>query len=240
MGIFIPIDYYAQILNEVGRFKIITMRNLYQTLNVELSYSLFCRKVKKLEYEGLIRSIIGMRKSKILTLTNKGSQYSKFGAQYSDSDKELNHDLIASNVILELDKLPTFKAGSVIHSTDQNGIESDGLIYFNKGDKNATLGIEVELTQKSKDRIAKKFCEYTNSKEISYSLFIFNKESVFRAYKNQIDSMINEVTDSNLLLLDESLSSNSFSFFDKEVYFSRKFTSFKELFGIEDFKSSHT
>lgn len=239
MGIFIPIDYYAQILNKVGRFKIITMRNLYETLNVELSYSLFCRKVKKLEYEGLLRSIIGMRKSKILTLTNQGSQYSKFSAQYNDSDKELNHDLIASYVILELDKLPSFNAGSVIHSTDQTGIESDGLIYFSKADKRGTLGIEVELTQKSKMRISKKFNDYSNSNEISYSLFVFNKESVFKAYKKQLDLMTDKVTDSNLLLLDENLSSNSFSFIDNVIYFQRKFINFKELFGINEPSGSH-
>ena len=96
MCIFIPMDNYAKILNEVGHFKIIKMKNLYRTINVKLSYSLFCRKIKRLEYEGLLSSFIEMRKSKILTLNTKGAEYTNHQFQYSESDKEMNHDLISS------------------------------------------------------------------------------------------------------------------------------------------------
>lgn len=76
MGIFVPMDNYMVILAEVGRWKVIGMRSLYNNLNLSSSYSLFCRQVRKLEFEGLIRSIIGMGKRKYLTLTSSGSEMS--------------------------------------------------------------------------------------------------------------------------------------------------------------------
>lgn len=76
MGIFIPMDNYMVILEEVGRWKLIGMKKLYNSLNLDSSYSFFCRQVRKLELEGFIRSITGSRKRKYLTLTTSGSKLS--------------------------------------------------------------------------------------------------------------------------------------------------------------------
>jgi hypothetical protein len=231
MGIFIPMDNYMVILAEVGRWKVIGMKSLYDNLKLSSSYSLFCRQVRKLESEGLIRSIIGMGKRKYLTLTTSGSEMSPYNAQYDDSDTELNHDLVVSKVIAELNKFETLGEGHVLHESDFFQVEPDGLIYLNKDGQLASIAIEVELTQKAKPRINSKFAAYNRADCFTYCLYIFNKESVYRAYKRQLESMNKSIHEQILMMVDTDLSISQFNYLDKPVFYMGKETQFEKVFG---------
>lgn len=230
MGIFIPMDNYMVILEEVGRWKVIGMRKLYDLLELKLSYSLFCRNVKKLEYEGLIRTIVGMRRRKYLTLTYKGDEYTPYNAQFEECDVELNHDLIVSNVMLELNNYESFGACHVIHHHDFFEAQADGIVYFSSNGIQGSLAVEVELTQKSKSRITMKFVKYSNSKCFNFCLYIFNKESVFEAYKKQLDLMVESTREKIILMLDMNLSISSFNYKNNDCYFHGKTQTFTQLF----------
>jgi len=230
MGIFIPMDNYMVILEEVSRWKIIGMKKLYSNLNLDSSYSFFCRQVRKLEVEGLIRSITGMRKRKYLTLTKSGSKIVPYNAQYEESDIELNHDLIVSNVILELNKFETLGGGHVVHDCHFLEVEADGLIYINKDGVKAAMAIEAELTQKSKDRISCKYVAYHRATCINYCFYVFNKRSVYEAYKRELDNKIESVRAKILLCLDENLSIGQFNYLDKLCYFKGDEKTFEHIF----------
>jgi len=233
MGIFIPMDNYMVILEEVGRWKIIGMKKLYNSLNLDSSYSFFSRQVRKLELEGFIRSITGSRKRKYLTLTASGSKLAPYNAQFDESDAELNHDLIVSNVIGELNKFETLGEGHVLHESDFFQVEPDGLIYINKDGIHGSMAIEVELTQKAKPRIASKFSAYKNADCFNYCLYVFNKESVYHAYRRRLELMNESVREKILMILDPNLSISQFSYLGRPVYFRGKESLFEELFANE-------
>lgn len=230
MGIFIPMDNYMVILEEVGRWKIIGMKKLYNSLNLDSSYSFFCRQVRKLELEGFIRSITGSRKRKYLTLTTSGSKLSPYNAQFDESDAELNHDLIVSNVVSELNKFETLGEGHVLHESDFFQVEPDGLIYINKDGIHGSMAIEVELTQKAKPRITSKYAAYKRADCFNYCLYIFNKETVYNAYRRQLDGMNDKVREKILLTCDPNLSISQFSYLGRPVYFRGEESVFEELF----------
>jgi hypothetical protein len=234
MGIFIPMDNYMVILEEVGRWKIIGMKKLYNSLNLESSYSIFCRQVRKLEVEGLLRSIVGMRKRKYLTLTKSGSKLAPYNAQFEESDAELNHDLIVSNVVMELNKFETLGDGHVVHDFHFLEVEADGLIYINKDGLKASMAIEVELTQKSKDRISRKLVAYNRASCINYCFYVFNKRSVFEAYKRELENKIESVRAKILLFLDENLSIGQFNYRGKLCYFKGNEKTFEHIFSNKE------
>ena len=143
MGIFIPMDSYKLILEEVGRWKIIGLKNLFDSLNLNHSYSFFCRQIRKLEDEGFISSFSGPRRRKFITLTSRGGKLTPYNAQFEESSADLNHDLITSNVIQKLNCFSTLGQGHVLHKTDFFEVEPDGLIYINRNGKTGSIAIEA-------------------------------------------------------------------------------------------------
>ncbi len=233
MSSFVLIDSYIDILSEISRWKIIPMRGLYERKNFNISYQMFCRKIKKLESEGLVRSILGNKRKKFITLTSKGSAVCPYGINFDESEDSLNHDLIATNVVTKLIEYKNFKTGQVQCFGRGLDVEPDGLIFGQKNGKEYSLAIEVELHQKSKSRLYDKVIKYSNCVHYSYVLYILNKEAVFRSYKKILESMNSEVTRKIILLLDTELTPTKFSFEDSNCYFKSEEKSFEEVFGGE-------
>jgi hypothetical protein len=231
MNRFCLVDDYLEILVEVGRWKIIPMSSLYRLKSFNQSYQMFCRKIVKLEEEGLLNSILGNNKRKILSLTMKGLQFSPFGKSFDESEDSLNHDLIATKVVSTLIKHESFSTGEVCCYLDRIDLEPDGVIFGAKNEIDYTLAIEVELTQKSKSRVIDKFNKYVSSNDYSYVLYVMNKESAFKTYSKVLDSLNDKVSKKIILLLDRNLGPYRFDFEDAKCRFMRSDKSFKEIFG---------
>jgi predicted transcriptional regulator len=230
MSIFVPIDHYRTILEETGRWKAVGVKDLYENLKLNLSYSLFCRKIRRLEKENMLRCFTGMRRRKYITLTKEGESFIPYNAQYDISEAEVNHDLITSTVLSSLNKLSNFSGGHVVHHDNFFKSQADGLIYARKKGVEYSIAIEVELTQKSKVRILEKFRNYKDSEAYNYVIFIFNKRSAFLTYQNQLNQMIEEVRRKVFLLLDEKLSINQFHYNNSEIRYLEKDYIFEKLF----------
>lgn len=231
MNSFNLVDGYIDILSEVGRWKIIPMRGLYDLNNFGIKYPTFCRKIKKLESEGLVRSILGNNKRKFITLTSKGSEVCPYGVSFDDAEDSLNHDLIATNVVTKLIEYKNFKTGQVQCFGRGLDVEPDGLIFGQKNGKEYSLAIEVELHQKSKLRLTDKLIKYSNSIYYSYVIYIINKEATFRAYKSVLENMTNDVRRKVILLLDKDLTPARFNFLEAQCLFQNKDVSFEGIFG---------
>ena len=61
MSIFVPNENHIHILNEIGKWKVLSLSNLYSELGNSVDYSSFCKTIKKIEKEGLISSFQGYR-----------------------------------------------------------------------------------------------------------------------------------------------------------------------------------
>ncbi|PIK13524.1 hypothetical protein [Halobacteriovorax sp. JY17] len=231
MTSFHLVDGYIDILSEVGRWKIIPMRGLYELNSFGIQYATFCRKIKKLESEGLVRSILGNNKRKFITLTNKGTEICPYGVSFDDLEDSLNHDLIATNIVTKLIEYKNFKTGQVQCFGRGLDVEPDGLIFGQKNGREYSLAIEVELHQKSKSRVSDKLIKYANSVYYSYVIYILNKESTYRAYKMILESMNDEVRRKVILLFDINLTPTRFNFKDAQCLFQGKNVSFEDIFG---------
>jgi hypothetical protein len=231
MTSFCLVDDYLDILVEVGRWKIIPMKSLYELKTPSQSYQMFCKKVRKLEEEGLLKSILGSNKRKFLSLTMKGLKFSPFGKNFDLAEDSLNHDLISTKIVTTLINYKSFNSGQVCCYQDRVDVEPDGLIYGSKNGVDYSLAIEVELTQKSKIRIIEKFNKYVSSNDFSYVLYVMNKESAFRTYRKVLEGLNENVSKKIILMLDVSLSPVSFNYIGSKCVFQNKEKAFSEIFG---------
>jgi predicted transcriptional regulator len=231
MKSFYLIDGYIDILSEVGRWKIIPMKSLYERKNFSISYQMFCRKIKKLESEGFVRSILGDKRRKFITLTPKGSEVCPYGVNFDEAEDSLNHDLIATNIVTKMIEFKNFKTGQVQCFGRGLDIEPDGLIFGQKNGKEYSLAIEVELHQKSKTRLTDKLIKYSNSIYYSYVIYVINKETTYRSYKKILENMTDDVRRKVILLLDDELTPTRFNFEKAHCYFKSEEKSFMDIFG---------
>ena len=100
--VFMPTGPFQNILNSVANWRIICLRQLFEMELGGLTYQGFGKQVKQLEREGLVASFRGKNKMKYLYLTPKGSKITNKTTGTMLSDGTMIHDLICSNVLIEL------------------------------------------------------------------------------------------------------------------------------------------
>jgi len=220
--------HYYDILKEIGQWKIIAMKSLYKNSPRTIHYSIFSRKIKSLENDGFIKSIYGPRKSKMLILTEKGASFSPYKEHIYLESMSFNHDLITTNFILNLKKYPSFTSAQV--QSIEVDLEPDGIIYGEKKGKEYSLAVEIELTQKSKRRVIDKLCRYKDCPDYTYLLYVFNKESVFKCYREILINSSKELSRKVILLLNENIDRPKFEYLNSKCFFKSKMTTFEEIF----------
>ena len=193
-----------------------------------MDYSSFCKTIKKIEKEGLISSFQGYRCKKYLSLTGEGGKLSQYSFPYLESRIELKHDLIAGHVLKRLLEFENFRSGHV--SYEELSVNPDAVIYAVRNNREYSLGIEVELHQKSQRRVIEKFSKYYNSQILNYILYVMPKESIFHSYQKIILEMSEKVQGKIILLLDKELTPDHFNYLDSEIFFRKKTKKFLEVF----------
>lgn len=218
------------VLNEVGRWKTITLKNLFKNIGEGKDYSNFCRMIRKLEKEGYLKGFYENRKGKYLTLTEKGSTLSSHSASLCDSSSSILHDLVCSTAMQSLLEFPLFTSGSVMESINAS-VEPDGIIHAVRYGQEYILAIEVELTQKSEKRIMDKFIQYSEEDGFDHVLYITNKINILNFYRKILNQMKKEVQEKFILSFDENLSRKRYDYKNSICWMKGEFVSFKELFG---------
>lgn len=225
------VDGYINILREVGNWKIIPMKDLYRIKDFNLSYQMFCRKVKRLDEEGYLKTLRGINKKKFLSLSKKGIDFCSAGCFFEFEEDSLNHNIISTKVITELLNCKNFQNGNALCMGDIYEVESDGIVFLKKDQDLHSIAVEVELNQKSSRRLTEKFVKYSNCKFYNYVLYVFNKESVFDSYNKLLKSFDDDVQKKIILCLDKNLSEESFKPMKSHYYYMGKELSFEDLFG---------
>lgn len=242
---FIPMYQYAQILYGVGQWRAISMKCLFEEIDTKISYSGFCRNVRKLEKYKYLKSTKGRKGQKFLVLTSLGSKFTCFDAFYDDTHSGMFHDLVATRVLKTLKREPIFVGAYCTTGIQTSTKSPDGEITFVKSDdKRYTLAIEIELTQKSKSRIREKFGYYANyCNEYKHAIYVFNKRSTFESYKNvlgECNDEQNRALNMISLLLDENLSASDFNPSESEYYFRGRTTKLFDVFKEEKVEPKET
>ena len=219
-----------KILNEVGRWKAISLRGLFQSLGARGDYSCLSRRVKRLEGYGLLNGFFESRHGKYLTLTDKGAELSIYPSFYRDAQESVNHDLICSNAILKMLGFKLFDFGSAIDYMDSQ-IGPDGVIHAQRYGEKYVLAIEIELHQKSKRRVVDKFSKYLQEPAFDHVLYITSKRNVFDAYMKILGNMKDQIRKKIALELDETLSPKVHDYENAIYWMNGKYKIFQEMFG---------
>jgi hypothetical protein len=227
---FVPTDIYEEIVNALGKWKVLDVKNLKEMIDPSLSYFNFLKKIRILEKNGILKSVLIGRKNKHVYLSAKGLKFTPLDCSSEIAPENLTHDLIVSRVLKELLKHPSFDEGRMFHHIDNKKILPDAELVGIKNGESYRLGIEVELTQKTYERVTKKFKNYRDDINYDYSFFVTNKESLFKTYCKLASQMDEDVQRSNIIVLDKSLSRHKFNYQSSDYYYLNKLISFNDLF----------
>lgn len=230
---FVPHGAYEDIINILGKWKVMDMKSLNEFCSYDLKYFNLLKKVRTLETHGLVKGVLLGRKNKHIYLTNKGLKYTGHDFTYEICDENLTHDLVVGRVLKELIKTPHFIDGKMFHEIPVENLFPDAETKGIKDNQTYKLALEIELTQKSESRVKEKFRRYGREKVFNYVLYITNKESLFRAYKRYLEEMNSETQEAVILMLDKKLSVTSFKYQESTCFYQGRETTFLELFGDE-------
>ena len=195
----------AEIIHMIGKWKIIDLKNLYEYLNLNVTYRTLKTKVNNLEKRGLVASKFLGTRQKYVYLPDNGIAHTPFDKTYGPVSSEVFHDLLVGRVVQEFSKYSKVLDVTMYHLIEDKYINPDAVITLNAKGKLYRVAIEIELTRKSQSRIKSKFSKYGNSQDYDFCFYISNDERLLTAYKMYLDEFKEEVrrkiffiTDSNL------------------------------------------
>jgi len=100
-----------------------------------------------------------------------------------------------------------------------------------EGDNPVSIALELELTQKNRERIREIFKAYSESPFINNVIFVFSKDSVFRSYQKFFSLLEHEInTDKFLFLMIKGLNNKELDFKYLKAVHQNKEVSLSKLF----------
>tara|TARA_Y100000780_G_scaffold232518_1_gene265041 strand:+ start:1439 stop:2173 length:735 start_codon:yes stop_codon:yes gene_type:complete len=224
---------YEDIIQTLGRWRILDLRSLLNKVEYQFSYQAFAKMVSKLERLNYVGSIYYQGYRKYLYLTEKGLKEAGLEKSWPINKDVLLHDLICVNVFSYLLGLGRFDSGGLNLEEAGATTRPDCMLECGK----SKLAVEIELTQKASNRIEEKFLKYLRSEEFERVLYVFQKPPVFKAYKKRMDELDENrnpllkkrFQDKAILLLEPEIKNNTFSLMQSPCFFQGKLTNFKEV-----------
>ena len=218
------------IINEIGKWKAILLKDLFDCLGEKKTYSNFCIKIRGLEKADLVKGVFERKRGKYLTLTEKGAGLSIYPYTDYESSESITHDLICTATIRNILGFKLFSSGSAYDWVDSI-IVPDGVIHGKSHGHDYTMALEVELHQKAQVRVVEKFAKYLNEAAFDNVLYITHKKNIFDAYKKILTGMNSRIQSKIVLSFDPTLGLSSHDYINAIYWFNGKIRSFDYLFG---------
>lgn len=230
MSIERNIQNYSEILNLIGKWKIIDLSKLHKLILHPISYYTFKEKVRDLESGGFIKAKKYGSNRKFLYLTEKGFQHAVAPNKLIPNQYIFVHDLLVSEVIFEFLKYEKVLDG-FSYPDIESSIIPDGLLIAEKSNEEFKIALEVELTQKAMNRVLEKFSQYGRSYDYDFVVFITNNERLANTYHRYLSEMENKIISKILIIFCPYLLPNQVELKDSTCFFKRKTVDFKDIFG---------
>jgi hypothetical protein len=192
-------------MNLLDKWGVLTVRNLHSLLYEKISLSGLRRKLHRLAKDDYVHiSKIGNNHELIAIPTRKTIGQLKSNRSSID-ETMIYHNLFISLLGIELIyrenvmffKLPHEYRKSRTPVALSSSIEPDAYLGVNHNGDILKIAIEIELTQKSSDRIYDKFKQYKESQYFSYVIYFFRDQSTLVAYRKRLNEMLNEIKSEN-------------------------------------------
>ena len=184
---------HLQFLNPLRQWKIMTVEALYAQSNYKGTYKAFHKILKRLERVGVTQGFRDMwSRKKFIYLTELGSELIFGSDQLVPFNNAIFHDarvamigeaLLQQSCFFQLRLEHEYRLRQVDKAYGQQYFP-DAMISYDEGlnEEPRTLGIEVELSQKSKDRIRTKLGVASSAKDLNHVIFLFSEKSIYQAY----------------------------------------------------------
>ena len=228
---FIPYGPYQDILNILGEWRVLNLKEITELYPEKISYHNLYGKIRKLERHGFLKSIVARGSSKYLFLTSLGLRLCSSRYAERVNEKNLTHDLMTAQVLREFLKWPRCLDGKILSTVAGYGICPDAeMTVLGKEGKKIKVALEIELTRKSYGRIIRKFGLYRRDSEYDKVLFITRFDNVFRGYGNYLTDTREDIQEKIALVLDSKLSIEKFDYRKSRCLHRGKMVDFCSIF----------
>ena len=228
---------YFDLLLPLSRWKILSVRDLKGESEYGGSDSGFYKIISKLEKNLLIDSFFNQwSNEKFVYLSSQGAKALGKNSGGLNINRDLRfHDSLVTKVArkflsysfvkdLYLD-FQVKEAFPLVERTPDCLIQGEIKRPFN-------LAIEVELTQKNRDRVREIFQTYGDSKVVNHVLYITDKKAIFNAYKKYLTQLGGEKICKKILIMHaKNLAKGTFVLERSPIFFNYKETNLAEVFG---------
>lgn len=176
---------HMSVLEKLYTCRMATVKDLYEFVQYKGSYEAFRRLVLRLEDTGTVDSLkFNSAKGKFLTLNEKFKDTFWQGNNYSICEEMFVHDSLVSKLLIQMVKAGLIESFCLPHEFHE--------FFYNKDlkftpdaiaqTKKGNIAIEVELHQKNRERLFRKFNNIIDSGFIKSVLYICLHQGVFESY----------------------------------------------------------
>jgi hypothetical protein len=215
---------YQEILLHLSKWKVLSLSDLLIESDFRGSKDSFYKIIRKLESACMLDSFIDTwTKEKYLYLEIEGIKYLGLEGVPLIKREQRYHDALVVKISRYLNQFNFCK--EVYLDTEIQKMMTrydriaDASFVGIKEDNEFNMAIELELNQKSRDRIKKNFEFYSSSSHFNYALYVFYKSSTFNSYKKVVNELSEVARKRIILLLETKLTLNKFDLANSQIYF---------------------
>lgn len=227
--LFVPLGDYQEIIDTLGQWKILSGKSLFEKGGFTSTYGNILRKIRKLEKYNFLKSFPVNRNLKYLYLSKQGIELTNEDSSYEVNQETICHDIMTSLVLNSFLEDKRFYYARMFHKILVNKIYPDADILYRQGEVKQQLAFEIEITQKSVERVKRKFSLYALESPYDFAIFIFNKNSIFKTYQKFLEEMIKEVRNKIIICLNPTFTINNFKLEDSSFFLNGKECEINEI-----------
>jgi hypothetical protein len=228
---------YFDLLEPLRRWKILSIAALKEEAEYLGSFSGLYKIVTKLEKYLLIDSFVNTwSNEKFIYLMPEGIKALGENERSLSLNRDLRyHDSLATKVGLKFSRYPFINKTYLdfqIRETFPLLERVPDILVVGKLKKEFNMAIEVELTQKSQDRVKQIVRTYSDSKVVNHILYITDKKSILNSYKKYLFQLGDKVLpDRFLFMYAKDLAKRSFVMELAPIHYKNEVTNLKNIFG---------
>lgn len=219
---------YLNYLTPLMKWRILDLESLRRECESNPSYYHFSRVIRKMEKEKIVEAYRHRFNGK------KYIFFSSFGERQVAGEKNataiskdsLIHDLKVSEIAKNLSKLNGVDNVMLEHELQNKRdfrttykVIPDAIIELTNNNLRCNMVLELELTQKNKQRIKEKAKQFMLSSKYDYVIYIFSKPTMMKTYIEEISRTVGEkYIDRFLFATDIQLTSNETNLMELDLY----------------------
>lgn len=217
---------HQEVLSPLSRWKILSLNELMQESAFDGSKESFYKVIRKLEKALLIDSFIdAWSKEKHVYLEKDGFNLLGIEKASRICREQRYHDALVVKILRYFSQFNFYQTGYLDNELRQSLLTSldhmpDAALDIKSPKRSFKLAIELELNQKTKERIMRNYRYFINSKLFHNVLYVFYKRSTFNSYYQLLrDNFTPEEQEKIILLIEPNLTLANSALAQSEIYF---------------------